>query len=296
MLSPFAVSLPNQQGDVYPAHEAVRRSLNPEQQQMIETKQIMGSKTATDWIEFLNGLVLHDRALLPAVVRASNRRYIIAIGLVLIIVTTITLLSSSIPAAFMSLIITSMLAIGVVSGLPNKLHKLLFPDYLYTVLTPLMQVLQEETEPTTLINLKADLHQQFDMSLRDHQQRSYQHSTYEWPLLSIAARLHNQADFRLKIHIQNLFRERKSKSKRRTFIYMTFLYPKKVHPTFYPRQQVRGTLKITSKDKPKRYVLRLRKILKYKDKPFNKSLYQDVPMRDVLEMMREGYKAVRKEA
>ena len=51
MLSPFAVSLPNQQGDVYPAHEAVRRSLNPEQQQMIETKQIMGSKTATDWID-----------------------------------------------------------------------------------------------------------------------------------------------------------------------------------------------------------------------------------------------------
>lgn len=294
MLSPFAVSLPNQQGDVYPAHEAVRRSLNPEQQQVIETKQIMGSKTATDWIEFLNGLVLHDRALLPAVVRASNRRYIIVIGSVLTIVTTVTLLSPSIFSAFMSLVITSMLAIGVASGLPNKLHKLLFPDYLYTVLTPLMQVLQEETEPTTLINLKADLHQQFDMSLRDHQRGT--DITYEWPLLSIATRLHNQADFRLKIHIQNLFRERKSKSKRRTFIYMTFLYPKKIHPTFYPRQHVRGTLKITSKDKPKRYVLRLRKILKYKDKPFNKSLYQDVPMRDVLEMMREGYKAIRKEA
>ncbi|OJJ20394.1 hypothetical protein BKI52_18210 [marine bacterium AO1-C] len=291
MLSQFATQLPNPEGVHYPSHTKVYGSLSQEQKQVIKARNIAGSKTATDWLEFLNGLVLHDRAVSVVFVKSSLRRIILGIIIAAAIIGTVIILSGDMFWGFFSLIGSIMFLSALHYAFPDRYYKLLFPDYLYTVLSPLMLVLQEETEPTTLINVKVNLQRQLDTSLQ-----SNRFGIYEWPFLEISTKLASQTDFEVKIHIQNTFRQRKSKSKRRVFIHMSFLYPKKVHQTFYPRQQEYGALKIKTKEKPKRHVLRLRKVLKFKDKPFNTAKYQDIPMQEVLNMMREGYKVIRNDA
>jgi len=291
MLSQFAIKMPDQQGMTYPPQAKVYSSLSQEQKEVIETRKIAGSKTAADWLEFLNGLILHDRAVSAVFVKSSLRRIILGVLISVAIITTIIIVSEDGFWGFFGLVGSIMLLAALHHAFPDKYYKLLFPDYLYTILSPLMLILQEETESNALINIKVNLQRQLDSSL----QGDY-FGAYEWPFLEVSTKLNNETDFQLNIHIQNIFRQRKSKSKRRVFIHMSFLYPKKVHHTFYPVQQAYGALKIKTKEKPKKHILRLRKVLKYKDKPFNTAKYQDVPMQDVLNMMREGYKVIRNDA
>jgi len=236
-------------------------------------------------------LILHDRATSVVFVKSSIRRIILGMIIGIAIVTTVVIVSGDGFWVFFSLIGSAILLTGLHHTFPDKYYKLLFPDYLYTVLSPLMRILQEETESTTPIQIKANLLRQLDTSLQGDR-----FGTYEWPFLEVSTKLNNEVDFQLNIHIQNIFRQRKSKSKRRVFIHMSFLYPKKAHQTFYPIQQAYGALKMKTKEKPKKHVLRLRKVLKYKDKPFNTAKYQDVPMPEILSMMREGYKVIRNDA
>ncbi|HAS41984.1 MAG TPA: hypothetical protein DCS93_15995 [Microscillaceae bacterium] len=291
MLSQFAIKLPSSDGVHYPAHTKVYGSLSQEQKQVIKTRNITGSKTATDWLEFLNGLILHDRAASVVFVKSSIHRIILGMLISAAIISITIIISESAFLGFFSLIGSILLLSALHYAFPDRYYKLLFPDYLYTVLSPLMRILQEETEPTTPINIKVNLLRQLDSSLQINH-----FGFYEWPFLEVSAKLNNEVDFQLNIHIQNIFRQRKSKSKRRVFIHMSFLYPKKAHQTFYPIQQAYGALKMKTKEKPKKHVLRLRKVLKYKDKPFNTAKYQDIPMAEVFNMMREGYKVIRNDA
>ena len=287
MLSRYTINIPITQGIEYPSYEQVFAQLSEEQKEVIKSKKIGASKTSKEWVELLTGLVLHDKVVSLKFAKYSLRALIIVVVVALIVTILVGVLGGN-EWVFFGVVGMAFFGAMIYYAHQDKFYNVLFPDYLRTVLLPLLLVLQEETDDP--IYLKINLQRQLDDS---HEEVRYG-GVYEWPFLEVFAKLKNQIDFQMKIHIQNIFRHRKAKSKRQVFIHMSFLYPKKIHQKFHPNEVNKPGLKIKSKEKPKKHILRLRRVLKYKDKPFDITKYKDVPMNVVLGMIREGYRVVQK--
>lgn len=287
MLSPYTIDLPITHGVKYPPYGLVYDQLTDEQKKVIKTKKIESNKTSDEWLEFLNGLALHDKVASLNYAKVIRRKIVGAVLIGVVFLTLLGWLAKSFLAVFFGLIGLFFLFAILHQLYSDDTYDTLFPDYLHTVLLPLMIVLREETEPNTIVYMKVDL------MLQLHPSRQGEFlGKYEWPFLDLSTKFSNQVDFQLNIHIQNLFRQRKAKSKRRVFINMVFLYPKKAYQKIQLDKLGSLWTKIKTKEKPQRHVLLLREILKYKSQPFRVSNYYDVPINVLLKMMREGYKPI----
>lgn len=298
MKSKFSGGRIKTDGITYPNHRMLFHQLTPDQKNIIETKQINGSHTTSEWLELFENLETHDMA--ASIEHAGFGFKVLVLTIPLTVLNFLIFMAllevGSGWATFIALVMFVGLIFTWVMAYQHsaKLHKNLLPDYFRSVLLPLVAALHEETEESTPVYIAMDLRHQMNKKAHLIDEDMYK-CVYDWHILQLSTELHQGIRMNLSIRIHNHLRLRKSKSKRRVFINLTMEYSKKKHQLIHPVLVDQQRFKVKHAEKPKKHVLRLRRQLKFKDKFFNFYQYTDIPFAELVFMIRSGYQVALRE-
>lgn len=288
MKSKFSVDRIRTHGVMYGKPQAWFAQLTPAQREIIQTKQINGDYTTTEWLELFKNIETYD--ISASVKHAGFGGNVLRITIPLAILNFILFMTFTereivlvTVLLFLGLIITWLMAYKY----SVKLHKTLLPDYFRTVLIPLVTALHEETDESTPLHITMDLRHQMDSKAHLIEENLHKR-VYDWHVLQVNTELHQGVRMRLNVRIHNHLRLRKNKSKRRVFIDLTMEYSKKKHQLIRPALVDQQRFKVKHTEKPKKHLLRLRRQFKFKNKFFNFYQYVDIPFSELVFMIRSG--------
>lgn len=267
------------------------QQLNSVQKRIIRNKRIKGSGTTTQWLTLFQKLIIYDERQSRVYQRVGHifsNEYLLlflAIAHVSVFGTFANYMMKQ------DLILVPFVTFGVLAFLVayayEQLRKSYLPTYFRTVVVPLVMALHEEIEPGTALNLNVDLRHRFNNA---HYRKDL--SIFQWNFLQASAQLRDRTRLKLSIQILNNYRGHrkyyKIKSKRKVKFQLTMEYHKKAHPMIYPLR-VSHPYKEKSQEKANKYVIRLRHVLKFKDKPFKERMYQDIPIKELINLIKTGY-------
>ncbi len=259
--------------------ENFRKTLNPEQNQILESKYIQGSRSAQDWLQLLRGLAEYDRQIdefiekfKPKDVTSIGCLYYGILGGVFLFLAVNELFNPITGIVMGVLVLLPMIYYGIKYRNPLKKYDL--PNYLRNFVLPLLYLLREESEPDQAIDLQVNLHsiknikeRTDDPNLKAQEKTSWTASRkqvfFEGDLIEIVTQLADRT--LLKIRISLIIRERqrykskgnKVKLKVVCLYQMQLLMPKKA----YERQEESSSdpsIAMGYMDKGKRHLFKLK--------------------------------------
>ena len=266
--------------------------LTQQQMRIMQSKRVNGIKTTTEWLAFFGNLISYDkkkRKMFDQWVQQSQ--YSILFAILGFVAMSVIIIYSKDKGLFLFIgIVCIVLFMFLVAALDHRIRNAYLADYFRTVLVPLVLALHEEMPEDAPLGLKADLRHQLNND------RYTVRGVYQWNLLQVSGKLHNGVNFWLNIRIINRYKghhkhAHKTKSKRRVIMNLQMNYPKKHHKMIHVLRLSHG-YKEKYKEKPDKYILKLRHTLKFKNRAFDKHRYKDVPLDELMLLIRTGFQAL----
>ncbi|OJJ23008.1 hypothetical protein BKI52_01245 [marine bacterium AO1-C] len=264
--------------------------LTPQQKQIMQLKRISGIKTTTEWLALFENLIPYDKKKRKAFDSWGQQLQYSILLAILGFVATVIFVMQNIDQNLILGVLFVIISMILIAILNQRISNAYLADYFRTVLVPLVLALHEEMPEDAPLGLKADLRHQFNDG----------HYTagglYKWNLLQVSGKLHNGVSFWLNIRIINRYKGHhthvhKTKSKRRVVMNLQMNYPKKYHKMVHVLR-LSHPYKEKYKEKSDKYILKLRHTLKFKNRAFDENRYKDVPLAELMLLIRTGFQAL----
>ncbi|HAS42466.1 MAG TPA: hypothetical protein DCS93_18450 [Microscillaceae bacterium] len=266
--------------------------LTQQQMRMMQSKRVNGIKTTTEWLAFFENLIRYDKKKRKRFDWwIQQAQYSILFAILGFVAMSVIIIYNIDNGLFLFIgIVCIVLSMFLVAALDHRIRNAYLADYFRTVLVPLVLALHEEMPEDAPLGLKADLRHQLN---DDHYTVR---GVYQWNLLQVSGKLQNGVNFWINIRIINRYKGHhkhihKTKSKRRVVMNLQMNYPKKHHKMIHVLRLSHG-YKEKYKEKPDKYILKLRHTLKFKNSAFDKHRYKDVPLHELMLLIRTGFHAL----
>lgn len=259
--------------------ESYRKTLGPEQIQILETKHIQSSRNAHEWLQLLGPLARYDKQIDEFIEKFKPKDqttlgclYYAALGGLFFFLATNELLNLSTGIVLGILVVVP--GIYFYFKFRNPLKRYDLPNYLRNFVLPILYLIREESEPGQAVDLDLNLQsvkhikeRTEDPSLQAQEKTSWTASRkqvfYECDLMDLVTQLADQT--LLKLQVSLIIRERqrykskgnKVKLKVTCLYQMQLLLSKKAYTIASDIKSLPG-LHVEYADKGKRHLFKLK--------------------------------------